>query len=86
MTSRPVTEFDRAGAAYIRATSGAKKIGQEKTAQLAAIPVNTFRHYWRGERSISMGDFVTIVGVLGVNLDEAFKEIDRLIASGNYAS
>lgn len=86
MASRPVTDFDRAVSAYIRATAGAKKMGQDETAERAGIHVNTFRHYWRGERSISLGDFRIILEVLDVSGEDAMKDIQRIFESGNYAN
>jgi DNA-binding Xre family transcriptional regulator len=86
MATRPVTEFDRAVSAYIRATAAAKKMGQDETAEHAGIHVNTFRRYWRGERSISLSDLRTILSALDVRTDVAVREIERIFKSGNYAS
>jgi transcriptional regulator with XRE-family HTH domain len=84
VSNRPLTDFDKAVAAYIRATSAAKKIGQETTAERAGIHINTFRRYWRGERAPSLGDLRTIFDALGVTLPEAMQEIERIYTSGQY--
>jgi transcriptional regulator with XRE-family HTH domain len=84
VASRPVTDFDRAVSAYVRSTAGIKKLGQDETAERAGIHPNTFRHYWRGERSISLGDFRTILSVFGVTSQDAMKDVERIFASGDY--
>jgi transcriptional regulator with XRE-family HTH domain len=79
-----MTDFDRAVSAYIRAAAGAKKVGQDEVAKRAGIHVNTFRHYWRGERTIGLSDLRLIMQAIDVPLDTA--EIERIFESGNYAS
>jgi transcriptional regulator with XRE-family HTH domain len=71
-------------AAYIRATSAAKKISQETTADRTGIHINTVGRYWRGERAPSLGDLRAILGVLGVTVPEAMQEIERIYTSGQY--
>jgi len=59
-------------------------MGQDETAERAGIHVNTFRHYYRGERTISLSDLRLIMQAIGVPLD--VEEIERIFKSGNYAS
>jgi transcriptional regulator with XRE-family HTH domain len=80
-----MTDFDRAVSAYIRATAAAKKLGQYEVAERAGIHINTFRPYWRGERSISLGDFETILAVFEIEPEDAMADIKRIRASGNYS-
>lgn len=86
MAYRPVTDFDRAVSAYIRATAAKKKLGQAKLAERSDIPFETFRRYWHGKRSITLGDFASILGALDVTPEQATKEIWRIFEEGDYTS
>lgn len=85
MAYRPVNDYDRAASAYIRRTAVAKKIGQGKTAERAGIPFGTFRRYWDGSRSMTLSDFVSILGALDVAVEQATEEIGRILEIGDYA-
>lgn len=86
MANRPVQDFDRAVSAYIRATAVKKKLGQAKTAERAGIPFGTFRRYWEGERSITLGDFALILDALDVTPEQATEEIWRIFREGDYSA
>jgi len=86
MANRPVTDFDRAVSAYIRSTAAKKKVTQTKTAERAEIPFGTFRRYWDGERSITLGDFASILRALEVTPEQATKEIWRIFEAGDYTN
>jgi transcriptional regulator with XRE-family HTH domain len=79
-----VTDYDRAASAYIRATAGMKRLAQDETAARAGIHINTFRHYWQGDRHMSVGDFRVIVEALGVTVEDGIKGVERLFESGGY--
>ena len=79
-----VTDFDRAVSAYIRSTAGIKKLSQTETAERANIPFGSFRRYWHGESSVTLGDFRLILNALGVTPEQATKEIWRLFDAGEY--
>lgn len=81
-----MNDWDRAASAFIRASAGAQKLSMYDLAETAGIHISTFRPYWRGDRSISLGDFVTILGVLHIEGEDAMKDIKRLIATGNYTA
>jgi len=63
-----------------------KKLGQSKTAERARIPFGTFRRYWDGERSITLGDFAAILSALDVTPEQATKEIWRIFEAGDYTA
>jgi len=63
-----------------------KKLGQSKTAERAGIPFGTFRRYWDGERSITLGDFAAILSALDVTPEQATKEIWRIFEAGDYTA
>lgn len=86
VATRPVTDFDLAASAYIRAAAGAQKVTQLELAERAGIHINTLRYYWLGERRMALGDFELILSALGVEPEDAMKEIKRLRLSGNYSS
>jgi transcriptional regulator with XRE-family HTH domain len=86
VANRPLSDFDRAASAWIRAAAAAQKLGQYELAERAGIHINTFRPYWRGERRIALGDFELIVNALGVDPEDAMKEIKSIRLSGNYSS
>lgn len=85
MAYRPVTDFDRAVSAYIRSTAGIKKLTKVKLADRSGISVETFKRYWSGDRSITLGDFNTIIAALEVEPEQAIKEIGRIFEAGEYA-
>lgn len=86
MAYRPVTDFDRAVSAYIRATAALKKLTKAKLAERCGISIDTFKRYWSGDRSITLGDFNTIIGALQVDPEQAIKEIRRIFEAGEYAN
>lgn len=86
MATRPVTDFDRAVSAYIRAAAAKKKLSQIKTAERAGIPYGTFRRYWDGDRSIGLSDFALIVRSLDVTPEQAVNEIWRIFEAGDYTN
>jgi len=79
-----VTDFDRAVSAYVRAAAVSRKVSAEVTAERAGISVNTFRRYWRGERSMTLGDLRAVLKALGVDFVDAEREIDRIFQAGEY--
>jgi transcriptional regulator with XRE-family HTH domain len=79
-----MTDYDRAVSYYIRSTAGGKKLTQEVVAERANIPVNTLRRYWRGERSVSLGDLRPIIDALGVSTHDALDKIESIFTSGEY--
>lgn len=85
MAYRPITDFDRAASAYIRSTAAKKKLSKAKLADRCGISVDTFKRYWSGERSITLGDFSTILDALEVDPEQAIKEIGRIFEAGEYA-
>lgn len=84
--SKTADEFDRAVAAYVRATAGARQIKASTIAERAGLNRDTFYRYWRGERTIRLSDLRAILNVLDVSLAEAEGEITRLYESGDYAA
>lgn len=86
MAYRPVTDFDRAVSAYIRSTAGIKKLTKAKLAERAGISVDTFKRYWSGDRSITLGDFRTILEALEVDPEQAINEIGRIFEAGEYSN
>jgi transcriptional regulator with XRE-family HTH domain len=79
-----VTDFDRAVSAYIRGTAGIKKLSQTEMAERTGISFGSFRRYWHGESSITLGDFRLILQALDVTPEQATKEIWRLFEAGEY--
>lgn len=82
---RPTTDFDRAVAAYIRGAAGQRKLNQLEVSERSGIPYSTFRRYWAGERSVTLGDFRAISKALDVDPEEAMKEAGRIFESGEYS-
>jgi transcriptional regulator with XRE-family HTH domain len=82
--SRTADDFDRAVAAYVRATASAKRISATKIAEDIGVPLNTFYRYWRGHRTMGLGDLRAIFNVLGVSFTDAEAEITRIFESGEY--
>jgi transcriptional regulator with XRE-family HTH domain len=83
--SRTADDFDRAVAAYVRATAAAKRISAAKIAERVGVSTNTFYRYWRGERTMGLSDLRAIFNVLGVSFTDAEAEITRIYESGEYA-
>ena len=84
VATRPATDFDRAVSAYVRTTAVLQKLTAAVVAERAGIPVDKFRRYWRGERSIGLSELRAILGVLGVDWVDATRDIERVFQSGEY--
>lgn len=80
-----INDFDLATSAFIRAEAGKKKLSQQEIAARAGMHINTFAPYYNGKRSIGLGDFATILEVLGVDGEYAMREIKHILSTGNYA-
>ena len=86
VATRPLSDFDRAASAYIRGVAAAQKLSQLTLAERAGIHINTLRPYFLGERRMGLGDFELICNALGVDPEDAFKEIKRIRVAGNYTA
>lgn len=78
MPARQMSDLDRAASAYLRARAGVKDIRQKDLAERAGIPASTFHRYWKGTRSMSLGDLKALITALGDDMTDALGEIERL--------
>lgn len=78
MPARQMSDLDRAAAAYLRARAGVLNINQKELAARADIPHSTVHRYWKGERSMSLGDLKSLISALDDTMPNALSEIERL--------
>lgn len=78
MASVPQTTFDIAASEYIRTTAARKRITQKSLRDAAGIGEATMGNYWKGKTSMTLGTLRKLLDVLGVDLADAFEEIDRI--------
>jgi transcriptional regulator with XRE-family HTH domain len=73
-----MSDLDRAASAYLRARAGLLGVSQKEIAERADIPQSTLNRYWKGSRSMSLGDLKALITALDDDLANALGEIDRL--------
>lgn len=81
MAALPQTTLDLAAAEYIRTMAKRRHITQTELGKRAGIAEATMGNYWRGKTSMTLGTLGKLLTVLGVDLDTAFEEIDRIYAA-----
>lgn len=79
MATRPMTELDVAASKYIQRAADKKGLTQTALAERAGIPLVTFGRYWRGQRSMTVGDFQSTLDALGVTYLKAISEIRKIM-------
>ncbi|WP_295837456.1 helix-turn-helix transcriptional regulator [uncultured Microbacterium sp.] len=79
MPARQLTDLDHAASRYLRTRAADRGITQKELALAADIPPSTFNRYWKGTRSMSLGDLKALISALGDTLDEGLAEIERLL-------
>jgi transcriptional regulator with XRE-family HTH domain len=78
MAALPQTTLDLAASEYIRVMAKRRGITQTELGKRAGIGEATMGNYWRGKTSMTLGTLGKLLTVLGVDLDSAFEEIDRI--------
>lgn len=76
-----MSDLDIAVADYIRQESGHQNITGAQLGKLAGIPYETFKRYFDGTRSMSIGDLSATLDALGVTIETAMIRV-RQIMSG----
>lgn len=84
MPGRQADDFDRAVAKYVRMMAGANNMSATTLAGCIDVSPNTFYRYWRGERTMGLGDLRAIFDVFDVSFADAEDQITRIYEAGEY--
>lgn len=82
MAARPVQALDVAASTFIRSQVAASRLPHTEVAARAGMSYASFRRYLHGQKTMTTGDFLTLLDVLGATPGHAVTEIRRIAAKG----